>query len=107
MIIDTTEQEVAFQHEVLCIHELQALVDLLNNGPAGHPPIKVAKVEYPLVTYVQSFSRKGMFYQLTLEAAGKLWSCTCPDYTHRGYDDFGVPNGHACKHIRKHIYSRN
>jgi hypothetical protein len=106
MIIDTTEQEVSFQHETLCVYELQALVDLLNNGPAGDPPL--ASVEYPLVAYIRSESHEGLFYQIKKSSVASLWTCTCLDFEHRGYTDLGEPNGHACKHIRRHIlYSMN
>lgn len=106
MNVDLDTKTVEFyDQENLCVHELEALVSLLNNGLLAEPHVQVAKVEYPLVAYIQSYSRKGMFYQLKLEAENKLWTCTCPDYMNRGFDDKGRQNGHECKHIRRHIYT--
>lgn len=112
MIIDTHSGTVDFADETLCVHELKSLVSLLESGLVGHQEELaewekelLAKPVYPLIAYVQSYSRKGMFYQLKLEGPNKLWTCTCPDYTNRGYDDQGRQNGHECKHIRRHIYT--
>jgi hypothetical protein len=56
--------------------------------------VKILKQRIEAEILVESDSKKGAFYFVTLE--NNNWACTCLDFQNRG-----TPyNKHECKHIR-------